>query len=210
MQPSSRAGFALVDLLIALAIAGLIAASLMGLISFLERQRQVSREQRHDAELTAAGERILRSLVEGVAPAVANDPSGPTAEGTADHLSLRSWGPPVLALARPVRFTLQSEPDRTRRRLILSWRDPDTGRVHRESVAEEIAQASFSYFGLVVQERVRRWQAAWDARTGPLEAVAMRLSVSNEARASTLVIPLRPTLPQSCARDHNLPGCSGS
>ncbi|MGO4389326.1 type II secretion system protein [Microvirga sp. 2YAF29] len=204
----NESGFTLIDMLVAMTVTGLAGSLLIGLFSFIERDAERARAQVeiHD-DLVAIGS-VFRSLTEEahLSPREAEGIIHP--HGTASAFTIPSLGPRVLSLARPALFTLKSENEGQRKRMVLSWKETRTGHERREALGSLIDGAEFAYFGAMERDGVRAWQPNWDASARNLEAIRLTLRPSALQAPLEIVMPLRADLAVECIRNPHRIHCS--
>jgi Tfp pilus assembly protein PilV len=200
-------GFALVDVLVAMAVTALAAAALTGLIAFTNRFAQSARATAEVMRGAAAAEGILQALTQDAhAPGEANrSASGP--QGTPDEFTTTTFGPPVLALDHPTSFTLRVEAADRGKVLILVWRDEAARRERRERVAGPVRDATFSFFGQTTAAGERRWNAIWRAESGQPEAVRLTLVIMEGSHPVTIIARWLADVPAACLRNPRRAGC---
>jgi len=205
---ASRHGFALVDVLVALAITALAGAVLVGLLGFTQRSLQTSRELTRSIERIAAISRLLQTLTEEAYSVRAPGRGISLPHGTAREFSITTTGPRVLDLPQPVSFTLRSETVGENSRMVLQWIDPATGQEHREAIGERLEHAEFSYFGRHDGSAEHSWYPAWANGSGHLEALKLTIKSSAAFAPIDLIVPLRGDLAVQCVRNPYQPGCT--
>lgn len=195
---NDQKGFALVDVLVALTIAGLAGSVMIGLIAFvghqtfnLDRKAQI-RSGFLSVDLT------LRSLAEH---AYLLDGAGTGPHGSPDEFFVISEGPPILLLSRSTAFTLKREKQVDTEQLVLIWRDQKTKQERHEVVMQDLKSVSFSYFGKPIGSDSPAWHSSWSARAGHLEAVRLSLRTSSMQSEMEFMAPIRSQVSVSCLRD---------
>jgi hypothetical protein len=204
----NESGFTLVDILVALAVTSLAGSLLIGLFSFIEKSASRTRAQVEIHEDLVAIGSILRSLTEEAyySPQVAEVTIHP--HGMASAFTIPSLGPRILSLTRPALFTLKSEEDGSRKRMVLSWVEIRTGREHREALGSPITSAEFSYFGEVEKGGIRSWQPNWNASSSGLEAIKLTLRAPELRSPLEIISPLRADIAAECIRNPHHSHCS--
>jgi hypothetical protein len=207
-RPLNESGFTLVDMLVALAVTGLAGSLLVGLFAFIDKSAGRARTQAEIHENFVAVSSILRSLTEEAysTPRTATGIIQP--HGTASAFTIPSLGPRVLSLARPALFTLTSEDEGERKRMVLSWMEIRTGHERREALGSLIDGAEFSYFGEMERGGVRAWRPNWNASSGNLEAIKLTLRAPALQGPLEIIMPLRADLAADCIRNPHRVHCS--
>ncbi len=204
----SNQGFALVDVLVALAVTGLAGSVLVGLFVFIESSIYRTRELAQADRGTAVVSRILRQLTEDGYSVRASHSGVVHPHGTDRAFVIATTGPRILGLSRPALFTLESEIAGGKTRIVLRWKDPDTGQEHAEIVGALVDRASFSYLGRDSAFAERSWKPTWEGKRGRLEAIKLTLSSRDMPTPIELVAPVRASVPLQCIRNPHQPGCS--
>jgi prepilin-type N-terminal cleavage/methylation domain-containing protein len=104
-----RAGFSLVEVLVALAIVGLIVSAAAAATGVMRRVETRVEDEASAREAIVAAERVFRAVVAGAFPEPPGSP--PVGGGTAERLTLASRGPAILTLDRPWPMTLAIVPE---------------------------------------------------------------------------------------------------
>jgi hypothetical protein len=205
---TDMAGFALVDLLVAMAVAGLAGSILVGLVAFVERSNAATarRAQEHDGAL--AVERVLRIVMENADPFVPGTPVLAAIAGDDKEMVILSNGLPILGLPQAAAFRLRREEQVSGSPVTLSWADGE-GRSRTEVLARHVSEFAVAYLPRRIQgPGDDAWRRRWSAQEGPLGAVRIRLRFVSASMARTFVIPVRADLPASCLRDARRAGCA--
>lgn len=191
-----ESGFALVDVLVGIAVLGLIGSLLTSILSLAVRHHQQSAETQRIGEASFAVSRLLHGLVEGTVMVHDRSLGWHSVQGNANELIVVSMGPPILALGAPARFSLKQEKGPRGNDLLMSWRDPASGQERHEVVLTDAAEMSFSYF-LNSEER---WSSA-PVRSGGIKAVRLMIRFTTNTNPVETVVNLPARLPASCAAD---------
>jgi type II secretory pathway pseudopilin PulG len=198
-----ESGFALIDVLVGLAVLGLVGSLLTGILSLAVGQQKNAAEIQRVGEASLGVYRLLQILAEQ-AVSVRDGPVGwHSVRGKSDELVLTSMGPPVLALGSPARFSLRREKSRRGYDLVMSWEDPISRQVRSEVVLADVAETSFSYFNA----SDGRWSSAAGLRSGRIGAVRLVVRFGRDDSTLDLVAPLPAKLPASCAADPTSADC---
>jgi hypothetical protein len=202
------AGFALVDLLVAMAVAGLAGSILVGLVAFVERSNAatVRRAQEHHGAL--AVERILRIFIDNAAPIIPGTPLLSTIAGDEKELIIMSNGPPIVGLPQAASFRLRREDHAALSQVMLSWTDEE-GKQRNEPLARNVSAFTIAYLPRAEGRGAGNWQPRWSAQEGALNAVRVKLRFAGAPEARTFVIPILTDLPASCLRQTRQAGCTG-
>jgi general secretion pathway protein J len=173
-KASGRAGFTLLELLVALTLLGLVMAALFGELRFAVRAWDGA-----DARLAAAAEAsgvrgfVRRQLQQlAVSPMLAGAAAGqPVFEGTAHAMSFLGAMPGVASEGGLDRIVIYAEARGGERRLIVRW-TPQVGGTGTGSAAQEggsrvlldgCRSIRLSFFGAVGRDRGLGWVDSWPA-----------------------------------------------
>ncbi|MGO4126610.1 prepilin-type N-terminal cleavage/methylation domain-containing protein [Inquilinus sp. YAF38] len=201
--PPRQRGFTLVEVLVALVLAGLAASAAVGLPNLFARFDQKSRTEAELRDSVAAAGRLLRALAEGAVPDLSRDEAADPADATA--LTLLSWGPPILALDRPVPLTLRVVQADGRAALRLAWTDPGTGAAREETVMEGARSIRLSYFA--AGSSGGAWRSEWARPWALPAAVLLRVDVPELGAPIDLIGRTRARLPEACLALPQEPAC---
>ncbi|MGK9230389.1 prepilin-type N-terminal cleavage/methylation domain-containing protein [Inquilinus limosus] len=195
-------GFTLVEVLVALVLAGLVVSAAVGLPSLFARFDQQSRQAAELRDGVADAGRLLRALAEGAVPDLSREETAEPA-GAAE-LTLLSWGPPILALDRPTPLTLRVVQADGRAALRLSWADPATGAAREETVLEGARSVRLSYFGT---GSAGGWRSDWARPWALPAAVLLRIDAPELGPPIDLIARTRARLPEACLALPQEPAC---
>ncbi len=205
---AGQTGFALVELLVAVAVAGLAGSVLVGLVAFLDRNNAETTRRMREYEETLAVERVLRILLEGALPFVPGTSLRSGIVGDDQKLTVISMGPPILGLAQARPFTLRREARGSVSDLILVWVD-EVGREQRELIAQDVVDFTFAYLPSTRASSAPLWKSWWRAEDGSLTAIRLALRFARAATSREVVIPIQADLPATCLRNPRQVGCIG-
>lgn len=213
MSRRASAGFTLLELMVALAVAALAVtglAHLLGDAAGLDARLGDRRRATGEAEaLFSTLEQLLADPpreLRGEALRLAGGPGGPAVSGTKDAIKVLSRGPRVLGLPEPVSFVLSLDPGVTSEggRVTLG-RLPTTGAFEPEPVAR--AREFGLRYAAVAQGGDPVWTDAWSRPVAELALVEVSFTEAVSGRRVSRVIPVIPSLPRICALRPLLDGC---
>ncbi|MGF6227681.1 general secretion pathway protein J [Inquilinus ginsengisoli] len=193
-------GFTLVEVLVALVLAGLVASAAVGLPNLFARFDQKSRQEAELRDGVAAAGGLLRALAEGAVPNLSSDE---TADAT--ELTLLSWGPPILTLDRPIPLTLRVVSADGRSALRLAWTDSGTGTAREETVLEGARSIRLSYFA--AGSSGGNWRSEWARPWALPAAVLLRVDAPELGAPIDLIGRTRARLPEACLALPQEPRC---
>jgi len=204
----SKTGFALVDILVALAVLGLIATSLTGLTRFSMQQLLHAEKLKGDSENIAAARRIFSALVERAPSFNKGDKRQPVIKGTKSSLQIWSYGPPILALASPRLITLAQEENNGKKSLNMRWTEQG-GAEESETIIANIARLEFEYFLSAVEDTKAKWGWSSSLPVPPyrIGAVKLKLRLPEKREETIFVYQVLATMPQSCTTNPGRFGC---
>jgi prepilin-type N-terminal cleavage/methylation domain-containing protein len=200
-----ESGFTLIEVLVALVLAGLVVSAGLGLPNLFARFDQRSQREGELRQGVAATGRLLRALTEGAVPDLSADETAAPATGT--ELTLMSLGPPILMLDRPVPLTLRVTQDQGQASLRLSWTDPDSGTVREEPVLEGVRSIRLSYFSPGRSGDGAGWRPDWGRRWVLPAAVLLRVDAPELGPPIDLIARTRARLPEACLLIPQEPRC---
>lgn len=212
MSSQDQHGFALIDLLVAIAVAGLAGSVLLGLVAFTHRHHAgvVHRGSVRDGALVL--ERVLRSLVSGAPPFLSGAPQRSGVSGDGQQITIISTGPSILNLSRETSFQLRREVGTFEGKVVLSWTD-DTGTTQRVTLASGVSELMISYLSPETTSGKGRhpagalWRSQWRPEDGALSALRFAFRLGPSLIRREIVIPFWPDLPTACLRNPRQAGC---
>jgi prepilin-type N-terminal cleavage/methylation domain-containing protein len=203
---AEAAGFALVEVLVAIAIAGLIGSTLVGSIAFFEQRRRDRERQDNIHQAVFAVDHLLRAVMDSAEPDLESRPQGTNVEGTAKRLAILSKGPPIMLLDRPLRLEFEVE-SHAGLAIVQSWQEPADGLPHRELVAAGFEAIAFAYLGKSPATGVSAWRPEWSRDMGSAQAVRVSLRPVGATMSFDIVVPIRAEVASACLRKPNQPAC---
>ena len=174
----ARAGFTLVEVLVAVAVAGVAVAAVAG---------------------------VMRDVVGGALPDVRAD-RGEALPGTPTSLTLLTRGPAILLFDRPRPMTLQIVQAGETADLVLAWADAETGEARREVVLEGARGLTFAYFG-GRGAAPAVWQGGWRWPRLLPKGVLLRVDLPALGPPVDIVVRTTAELPQACLAMPHEPAC---
>jgi general secretion pathway protein J len=195
---TGESGFALLDMLVGLAVLGLLLSALVTAVSFVTRQQGVLKAREETRESVLAAARLMRSLIDG-APAPLERNRGIDLSGSDRAFIIRSIGPAVLALQEPSVFQIAADLNAGGGNLVVSWKDPQSNGERRRSIAGGLKQASFDYLVQDGRQTEKQWRSSVSAETGQVQAVRLTLLPIEHGSAIEIVTPVRSKIPALCA-----------
>jgi len=203
LRRRAQAGFTLVELIVALAVTGLIAGFIIGGFNLSQRAWAISRT-RESAEEVDAGLARLRDLLTRTMPAITIDESDRVArvlfEGRTDGLTFVTLSEANAFPGGPmrVRLTWQNGAPPGARALVLHTA---VFRANPRRIAEtepvllirDVADLSLRYFGAVEAGKPAQWVSDWPGRLGTPLLVFADIAVADKdgLRHRVLQVPIR-------------------
>ena len=199
-------GFTLLELLVAISLLGIVLAMAAGGLRFgLTAWEKGDNIQQRSSELRSS-QHLLRRLIEQLYPALNRTNSGYNAVlFVGEPSEIIFVGPPPAQLSPPgtyrIRVAIKQQADS--RTLTLSWHrmEPDrsdfTASEPEETVAliNHIADASFSYYGIIAQDTVATWHDHWiDQRSAPL-LIEVKVQYQNGDKRLWPILIVAPRVP---------------
>jgi general secretion pathway protein J len=183
-------GFTLVEVLIALALTGLVALLMLGGMQLAGRglDRIADRAERLDSRRSV--EDLLRREIAGAvaSPLAPNRPALVGAAQSVEFLTLAEDGGAGL-----YRVDLGVETEGTRRMLVLTRRLAGASadrKAQRTVLVPALRDFRIAYFGQVAGDDAQRWQDRWDGSRLPPALVRIALDAGDGAIRPPLVVRL--------------------
>jgi prepilin-type N-terminal cleavage/methylation domain-containing protein len=206
VSATRKAGFTLLEVLVALAISGLCLMMLSGVVGRLAATRRAVYNRATVLDQGDAVVRMLRNLLRSV-DVETNDARGPNLGGSGEELTVRSQGPTVLDLETGTTFRLHLVPSRdpASGALALAWTNPTTGTSFDETIAPGVAALRLAYRG---RRREDGWASGWGRPVAELALVKVEITFSGPRGATTsAILAVNTKLPQACVADPLLNRC---
>lgn len=164
-------GFTVVEMLVAIAVAGLLVSLVYGAIRVGQRSVSAVDSRVEQSELMRIGWQFIHSAIAHASPAV--DPARPQSrtgfEGTSDRLVFVADMPSYVGIEGPARITLgrvaRTGADQlrlTRERLDAEATPTDVAQMEQAVLVEKLDRLSIEYFGQLERGVAPSWQSSWD------------------------------------------------
>lgn len=202
-----RAGFTLVELLVAMVVLSLVAVTMAAGLRFVIRAFEHTDSRRAALEELTLGFSVLRGEIERAEPLMrrVNNDDRVLFEGGADRVRFVNVEPPYLA-GRPYlvfEYAIAGDPGNYRielRRAALDPAEPDLDAAVADAEPRVVLRVpqllEFSYFGQARKDERPRWYPEW-TRRAQLPA-AVRLAAGTDPGWPDLVVPLEIRAPWYC------------
>lgn len=213
LRSHHEAGFTLVELLVAIAVAGLTGSILSGLVIFVEHARAEAIRRGNEREGSFVLERTIRLLIEGAPPFVPGNPLGSAVSGNENEVSVTSTGLPIMSLPQAATFRLRREPAASGSDVVLLWTD-DTGQVQRTVLAHGVTEMTLAYLpygaNRLPDESVRkgRWYSQWRVERGRLSALRVAFRFGPASTSRVLMFSIEADFPAACLRNPQQGSCA--
>ena len=207
----ASAGFTLVEMLVSLAILGMMATMLLGGLATISRVSLRSNQQAVWRERVMSAQRVLREQLLLLSAQTRGDSFTPIVDANGDAGRF-SFFAPALSDARPIelqRYRITVTPSGT---LMLYRAGGLDDRFDNQGKAEAGWQAiplldgirsfQISYYGEDILGRGRRWQTEWAFHPQPPDLIRIRATMADaNAVWPDLIVRPRSTLNTACAID---------
>lgn len=214
MRRTSEAGFTLLELLVSLAILGLMAATLLSGLVTGRRVWERVETRTGESEEVAAAQNALRDMIETIYPRGSFDGSRPHVEFAGDARGFSFQGAPARAQG-PSYPWLHRIGLSQAGALTLYAANPLSVSPGREATARpligEVTGVEFAYFGPTDFDPRPRWRDRWRDQSALPEAVRVRLSFRPSDRRfwPDLVAQPAATIDTFCVNDATIGRCRG-
>lgn len=210
MKASSQSGYSLVELLVVLALLGLIAIAVTGGLSFGSRVWERTERQVSSLEASGGGHQVLRALLSGMYPRKSGEAGQVRTvefEGARDRMTLLTAASAQLGVAGVAKVTLFVERKGDVVDLGLTL-EPEAGGLppRRATLVEGAKAVAFSYAdtggGAV------NWTDAWQPQERPPALIRIRVtSLPGQLAWPEFVVRTRINQPAGCIFDPVSFGC---
>jgi general secretion pathway protein J len=179
-----EAGFTLVELLVALALFGLLSTLLFGNVRFGLTAWQRGSVHAEQLDHGVMAQSFLRRMIGEAYPQfVREDATHARVEfdGTRDLLKFLADAPIVMGSGGRFRFALSLDRHDGQADLVVNAKpelaDPqDRTRSTKNALLTDVDRVEFSYFGIVPSERAAQWHDIWVERADMPELVRLRVA----------------------------------
>lgn len=202
----TESGFALLDMLIGLAVLGLLMSGLVASLSFVTKRQEALRTRAEMRESALAVKRLMHSLIDG-APVLSGLDQRPDLSGSDTAFSIHSIGPAVLALPELSLFEISAISNAGGIDLVVSWNDPQAQTERSRTIARGLAQASFDYLLRDPKQAKKGWRKTASDRAGRVEAVRLTLRSAETEPMIEIITPVRSEVAALCANPANTQTC---
>jgi prepilin-type N-terminal cleavage/methylation domain-containing protein len=197
MMQRPDSGYSLVELLVVLALLGLMSLAMSGGMSFGARAWEKSGADVEALERMSGAQSLLRTLLQRVVPRtidpnVAADPDLFT--GTRDNLSFAAQSPSAFGAAGLARFQLRVLRDGRAQSLVLSWQSSSGNAARQQQILIEDARDIALAYATRDQNGVVSWSETWTAQPGAPALVMVRASFADGKKFKWPDLIVRPRI----------------
>lgn len=216
----ASAGFTLIEMLVSLAVMGLLAGLLgagLGSASILSQRAKATEAS---LDRVAAVQRLIRDRVERLSAVVRLDSADPIVDARGDAAEFRFFAPAAGgALDAVRRYRLLREPSGA---LVLYSASALDDRVNLDAASligwdrtvliDGVAEMTLGYFGTDPNTGGRRWQSFWQQQSQPPDLVRIRLRLAGPHAPAwpDLIVRPRATSNTACRIDSFTGRCGSS
>lgn len=191
---SRTAGFAVMELLVAMALLGVIATFIAGSLAFgnrvWERANAVSDNGRRIAEIAFLRNTLTQAIT---LPKVGGDTEPPAFNGQIDNIqvvTLRTA--PGYAADQPWMISVSKVPRDPK--LIVGFAPLFQGRVEQQEqhLLERLDAMAIRYYGRLLDEDQPRWQQQWEKQPHLPDLIEITLTFDDGGQRSSRLLSIRP------------------
>jgi general secretion pathway protein J len=203
-QPSRsarNAGFTLVEMLVALALIGLLAAGLFGGLRFAARASERATAATDHASAVALAYGFLQAQLANAQPYPATaDPKDQQIvfDGEPDQIDLITTAPSRLALGGFFHLRLTTADAGRQLHLIAEWREPPRQNgaapntpLEPTALLDNLKTAAFAFFGTTDPELPDEWHDQWQGATALPKMIRLRIEFADGWQAPDLIVAPR-------------------
>jgi prepilin-type N-terminal cleavage/methylation domain-containing protein len=196
-------GFTLIEVLVALTIAGLIGSALAGLSSFFANLEARAEAREAAMRDVLAFRRLFQTSVENSFPLGAIDPET-ALRNDSGRLELLTRGPAGLAADEPAKMNFHIVSAGAHAALEVSWQDRQSG-AQTETVLRGADRIAFSYLERVGGKPV--WHASWADPSRQPEAILAHVDIAQLGGPLDIIARPVSALPGACLALPRFPKC---
>lgn len=208
----SQQGYSLAELLVVLALLGMIAVAMSGGMRFGARLWEKSQSLGEQHDTVSGAQSLLRTVFQRIIPrdldpGIANDPD--LFRATPARMSFTAVSPAAVDASEVARFELLVTGETGRRKLSLVW-SPLSGKQvrHVQTLASDAREIEF-WFAKLDQNGNLAWQREWADETGAPALIVIRVSgrAGNAVYWPELMVRPRISREPTCIYDPISFGC---
>jgi general secretion pathway protein J len=179
---TSEGGYSLVELLVVLALLGLISLAISGGVGFGARVWERAQSTAEGSEDVAGTQRFLRALIGHTYPrypgaeAIADNMA---ITGDATNLAVVTLAPDAVGSGSVTRVELSVQSNHEAKALRMKWSDID-GAARERTLLTDARDIAFA-FATVQSDGAITWTDMWDGKTGPPALLRIRARFDSRA-----------------------------
>ncbi len=205
-------GYTLVELLVVLALLGIMAVLMAEGMRFGGRVWETASRKTHDMESVSASQAMLRTVLQRIVPrsfdpAFAADPD--LFRATASQMSFTALAPTAMEAGGLARFEISVRPEAAGQTLVITWSPLYGPQGRQERILVTKAGSVALHYARRDASGTLEWRETWTDQTGAPDLISIRVSPSGQKGAAWPDLLVRPRISRdpTCIYDPVSFGC---